>query len=165
MSALTYLADSVPWTCVGLLAGYLLGRGVRELESSAAKELDMNERKPRFRFGGIQLLGAVVFLLAVGTVAQGYVQGEQTKRVAECTRGYSNGFAAALDARSEANSQAQQALDDLMTEIGQLANGVATPQSREQFREALADYLTKRAEAKKQQQENPYPPAPRDVCN
>jgi len=170
MCILTYLVERIPWAVVGLLIGHLLSRGICDLRVIAVAvnpEDEMAEppRKPwhrRVTSNGV--IGAVVFVLAVATVVQGYVASEATRRIAECTKGYSNGFADALDSRSQANAAAQQALDDLMTKVGELSSGVSTPESRAVFRSALNDYLAKRAEAKKQQAENPFPPAPRDVC-
>jgi hypothetical protein len=171
MSIVAYLAERVPWAVVGLLAGYLLGRGIRILERIDAADspeesiVDQRSRGARFRkITGNHILGVVVFLLAVGTVVQGYIVNEQTKRQAVCTQAYANGFADAIDARSVATAAAQQALDDLMAQVGQLSAGAASPESRERFRAALVDYLTKRAEDKKQRKENPFPAPPRDVC-
>ena len=172
MSILTYLAERIPWVAVGLLAGYLFGRGVRDLETIAAAvspEESTMDRPNRFqavmrKVTGLHVLGVVVFVLAVGTVVQGYVHNEYTRQNAECTRAYANGFADAIEARSESTAAAQQALDDLMTEVGQLSAGAASPESRERFRGALSDYLTKRAEDKKKRAENPFPAPPRDVC-
>lgn len=171
MSVLTYLVERIPWAVVGLLIGHMLSRGICDLRVIAVavnpEESDMAVRPHRPWYRRITsngIVGVVVFVLAVGTVVQGYVSSEATRRIAECTKGYSNGFADALDARSDANASAQQALDDLMTKVGELSAGVSTPESRAVFRSALNDYLAKRAEAKKQQAENPYPPAPRDVC-
>jgi hypothetical protein len=172
VNIVTYLVERVPWAVVGLLIGHLLSRGICDLHAVAVvvnpEETDMTARPHRPWYRRITsngVIGAVVFVLAVATVVQGYVQNEQTQRIAECTRGYSNGFADALDSRSEANAAAQQALDDLMTKVGELSSGVSTPDSRATFRAALNDYLNKRAEAKKKQAEHPFPPAPRDVCN
>jgi hypothetical protein len=170
VNVLTYLVERIPWAVVGLLIGHLLSRGICDLQAIAVAvnpedSMVVPTRKPWYRrITGNGVIGLVVFILAVGTVVQGYVASESTRRIAECTKGYSNGFADALDARSDANAQAQQALDDLMTKVGELSAGVSTPESRAVFRSALNDYLDKRAEAKKQQAENPFPPAPRDVC-
>lgn len=171
MTILAYLVERVPWAVVGLLTGHLLSRGICDLQAIAVavnpEDTDMATRPQRPWYRRVTsngVIGAVVFVLAVGTVVQGYVASEATRRIAECTKGYSNGFADALDSRSQANAAAQQALDDLMTKVGELSSGVSTPESRAVFRSALNDYLTKRAEAKKQQAENPFPPAPRDVC-
>lgn len=172
MTILTYLVERVPWAVVGLLIGHLLSRGICDLQAIAVavnpEDTDMATRPHRPWYRRVTsngVIGVVVFVLAVGTVVQGYVASEATRRIAECTKGYSNGFADALDSRSQANAAAQQALDDLMTKVGELSSGVSTPESRAVFRSALNDYLAKRAEAKKQQAENPFPPAPRDVCN
>lgn len=170
MTIFAYLAERVPWAIVGLLTGYLLGRGIRILEridaagSPEESNVDQRSRGARLRkITGNHVLGTVVFVLAFGTVVQGYIQNERTESQAACLRNYSNGFADALDVRSKATAEAQQALDDLMTEIGQLT---ATPSADNQirFRVALQAYLTKRTETKQEQKDNPYPAPPRDVC-
>lgn len=116
-------------------------------------------RRPRFTTNAV--LGTVIVVLGVFTAVQSYVQGEATARLADCQTAYSNGFADALDARSEATAEAQDALDELLTTV---AGITPTPQGQDTFRDALKDYLDKRAKAKETQAENPYPPAPRDVC-
>lgn len=168
MTTLQYLAQSIPWAAVGLLAGYMAGRTVRDLDVIAAAvtpEEPMTEPR-RFRLRFNHILAAVVFLLAVGSVVQGYVYNATTQRIADCTRGYSNGFADAIDARSQASQDAQSALDDLMESVGTVVFGTdaGTPQARQRFGDALSEFLAKREEAKKQQELNPYPPPPRDVC-
>lgn len=173
MSLLSYLVERIPWAVVGLLIGHLLSRGICDLHAVAVAvnpEDSMAEpRKPWYRrITGNGLLGGVVFVLAVGTVVQGYVQNEQTQRIAECTKGYSNGFADAIEARSEASAAWQNALDGWMSTLDELMTktpvGSDPAAARERFKLATADYLTKRAEAKQQQERNPYPPPPRDLC-
>ena len=170
MTALSYLAQSFPWGAVGLLMGYLLGRGVQDVVAEVANPegtmADKQRRSIRKWFSYDRIIGVVVFVLAVATVVQGYVSSESTRRIADCTRGYSNGFADALEARSSAQSAAQNALDQWMSTLGDLMTKVSPDPAaaREQFRVATADYLKLRAEAKKQQAEPPYPPPPRAVC-
>jgi hypothetical protein len=168
MSIVAYLAERVPWAVVGLLAGYLLGRGIRILEridaadSPEESKVDKRSRGAR-RVTGTQVLGVVVFLLAVGTMTQGYIQNQRSESQATCLRNYSNGFADALEVRSKTSAEAQQALDDLMTEIGQLTSSPSAD-NQVRFRVALQTYLSKRAETKQEQKDNPYPAPPRDVC-
>jgi len=159
-----YIAQSVPWIAAGLLVGFFMGRStvaVEQIADAVQDEVDTmpEERKPRF--GSIHALGAVVVLLGVFTAVQSYVQGEATAKLADCQQAYTSGFADAIDARSSAAAQAQDALDELLTKVASLT---PTPEARGNFETALNDYLRKRAAAKKAQQEHPYPPAPRDVC-
>lgn len=107
------------------------------------------------------VIAAVLIVLGTATAVQSYAQSEATARLTDCQTAYANGFADALDARSTATAEAQDALDEL---LGKVATLTPTPQGRAEFRDALDDYLDKRAEAKKAQKEHPYPPAPRDVC-
>lgn len=175
MSIYTYLAERVPWAVVGLLAGYLLGRGIRVLEridtadSSEESTVEQRSRGARLRkITGNHVLGAVVFLLAFGTVVQGYIQNEQTKRVGECTRAYSNGFADAIDARSQASSEEREALVQWMRTLDELITkaplGGDPAEGRRKFGQATSEYLKKQADLKQKQQENPFPAPPRDVC-
>ncbi len=167
MTSWTYITQSVPWALGGLLVGFLMARSTVAVEAIADAVHDEGDPMPaasptrRPRFNGITVLGAVIVVLGVFTAVQSYVQASATDRLTECQTAYANGFADALDARSDATSAAQDALDDLLTTVASIT---PTPEGREEFRVALADYLAKRADAKKTQAENPYPPAPRDVC-
>lgn len=175
MSFINYLVERVPWAVVGLLVGYLLGRGIRDLDRIAAavnpeeSNVDQRSRGAWLRKATVtHVLGVVVFILAVGTVVQGYVHNQQTKKIAECTRGYSNGFADALDARSEAQVAEREALvawmrtlDELMTKAPMGSDPAA---ARQRFAAATSEYLKKQAELRQKQQDNPYPDPPRDIC-
>lgn len=171
MTSWLYMTQSVPWIVAGLLVGFFVGRSTvavetiadavqHEVDHMSGKDVTVKEPR-RSRFTTTHVLGAVVVLLGVFTAVQSYVQGEATARLTECQTAYANGFADALDARSKATQEAQEAQDELWTTVASLS---PTPESREVFREALADYLAKRAAAKKAQAENPYPEPPRDVC-
>lgn len=168
-----YAFRSLLWGVFGLVIGFLLGRMTRDTqriadavtdeESAVPDDPKKSRRRPSYQ----AVMGAVVVLLGLVTAVQGLYQDAATRRVADCTRAYSDGFAAALDARSEASTAAQNALDELMSTVGSLTTGpdAGTAETRDRFRKSLSEYLAKRAEAKKQQQEHPYPPAPRDVCS
>jgi len=174
---LEYTVSSIIWAGAGLVVGFAAGRLTRTVdrmaenvetitdavtEGSPAVTTSRRRRRPSYE----HVIGAVVVLLGIFTAANGIHQTSETRRFADCTRAYSDGFADALDARSAASAQAQEALDDLMATVGQLTSvgEAGTPQAQEQFRTALSDYLTKRTEAKKKQRENPFPEAPRKVC-
>lgn len=171
MTSWQYLIQSVPWIAVGLLVGFILARSTVAVEQIAdAVQIEVESmsgiddgvvKDRRSRFTATHVLGVVVVLLGVFTAVQSYVQGEATATLTECQLAYADGFADALDARSAATSEAQDALDELLTTVAQLT---PTPESRQVFRDALNEYLDKRAEAKKTQAENPYPEPPRDVC-
>lgn len=162
---------SVLWGVCCFVVGFLLGRMTRDthrIAEAVLKEGDpVSEPAVRRRPTYQAVIGVVVVLIGLATAGQGIYQDSATRRIADCTRAYSDGFAAALDARSEASTAAQNALDELMATVGSLTTGpdAGTSEARERFRNSLSEYLAKRAEAKKQQQENPYPPAPRDVCS
>ncbi len=166
MTSGTYIIQSVPWILAGLLTGFFMGRSTVVVEAVVdavqAEGDTVTDAKPkRFRFTGMHVLGVVVAVLGVFTAVQSYVQGEATDRLVVCTKAYQDGFADALDERQKATSEAQDALDDLLTKVAAIT---PSPEGRQRFRDALAEYLEKRAAAKQAQRDHPYPPAPRDVC-
>lgn len=181
MTSGIYLLHALGWSAAGAVVGVLLDRGVLALQQIARattqEEPVAAPEQParhtvRRRFGG-SVVPAVLVVLAIITTVQSVVtaqtnnaQDEETRRVVACQLAYANGFADALEARSTATTEAQNALDDLMNTVGQLTTTSPreAAETRERFRAALATYLGKRAEAKKQQQQNPYPPPPRDLC-
>lgn len=109
------------------------------------------------------LLAGVLIILGVLTAAQGYVLNDQATQLALCQQAYSNGFADALDARSQANADAQEALEAWMKTVGQVLSA-PDPSGRARLTAAIADYLEKREKARKTQEANPFPEAPRDAC-
>jgi hypothetical protein len=170
----TYLTQSVPWILAGLLVGFFVGRSTAAVDAIAGAVRDEGEpmpehqpvqearrRRPRVTVNGV--LGAVIVALGIFTAVQSYVQSEATARLTECQTAYANGFADALDARSKASVEAQEALDEWMTKVNSTIQA-PSPEAATQIREAFADYLKARSQAKETQQANPYPPAPRDVC-
>ena len=104
----------------------------------------------------------MVVLLGVLTVVQGLIQSAATDRLTQCQADYSTGFADALSARAQASTEAQAALDDLMSTVGGALTGSAP--DRAAVQQAIADYLAKREAVKRQQQAHPHPPPPRAVC-
>lgn len=166
-ASLAYIVQSTPWIVAGLLVGFFVGRSTVAatviIDAVQGEGDDMRDAAPtkRFRFTSNGVIAALLIVLGTATAVQSYVQSEATARLTECQTAYANGFADALDARSAASVQAQAAQDDLWTKVAALT---PTPQSRDVFRAALAEYLTKRAAAKKAQAEHPFPDPPRDVC-
>lgn len=167
MTSLSYIALSLPWSIAGVLVGWFMARSTAAVEAIAdavTKEDTVPEAKPRRpRFTSTNLIGVLVVLLGIATAVQSYAQSDATERLAVCQRAYSDGFADALDARTQANTEAQLALDNLMSTVGDVLTS-ADPAARDRLTAAVSEYLSKRVEAKKTQAANPYPPAPRDAC-
>ena len=168
MNACAYTIHALGWSFFGALMGVLIDRTLADLRRAISTEAPVNQNVKR-RFGGAVVPAVLVVLAIVTALSTGInantnnAQDEEDRRIQQCQLAYANGFADALDARSDATTAAQLALDDLMTEIGALAAAPSVDNSA-RFQAALSEYLAKRAEARKQQQENPYPPAPRDLC-
>lgn len=169
-SSLLYIVQSTPWIAMGLLIGFFLGRSTVAAEAIIQAVQPEGDEMPnpstpkkrrRARFTSNGVIAGLLILLGTATAVQAYVQSQDTARLNECQTAYANGFADALDARSKASVEAQDAQDELWTTVASLS---PAPESREVFRQALADYLKKRAQAKKAQAENPFPEPPRDVC-
>lgn len=177
MNPWVYLLQTLGWCAVGFVAGFLAGRAARDMhriadavtEGGAVPASRRRRMWDRLKPSGQFLVALVVVVLGVLTVVQGLIQSAATRRVSQCHAAYANAFADALDARSRASQEAQDALDGLMITIGRLsATPVADEADRarrsEESRKAISDYVTKRAQAKDQQARNPYPPPPRDAC-
>lgn len=180
MTTSLYLLHALGWSMAGAIVGVLLDRGVLALQQIAHATMQEEpvdhsvqpeHRRPIRRRFGRSVVPAVLVVLAVTSAVQGVVtartnahQDEETRRIQNCQLAYANGFADALDARAAASVAAQDALDELMATVGTLTTGGASSEAREKFRAALSDYLQKRVTAKQQQQDNPFPPAPRDLC-
>ncbi len=173
MTSWTYLLQTMGWCAAGFLSGFLVGRTARDVNriADAVTEGAAVIARPRRRiaFSGRIVIAVLVVALGIFTVVQGLIQSAATRRIANCHSAYANQFADALDARSLASQQAQDALDQLMTTIGRLAatpstSEADTVQRREESRKAIADYVSKRAEAKAAQARNPFPKPPREAC-
>ncbi|AXB41311.1 MULTISPECIES: hypothetical protein [Amycolatopsis] len=165
-----YVFESAGWAVLGFLGGFLVGRAARDVHRVATAITseepvpdDQTSPRPRWRVPtGQFVLGVVVVLLGIITVAQGIVTNSTTRRITECQAAYSNGFADALDARASATADAQTALDELMKAIsGYLASPPVPP---DKVRAAIGDYLDSRERADAERQQHPYPPPPRDLC-
>lgn len=156
MNILTYSIQAFAWSVAGAFIGYMIGATV------AREGMDVTQKKrwrPRFDI----VITVVVLTLGVLTAVQGYVLGQRTADLSRCQLAYSSGFADALDARSQSSRAAQDALDQWMTSINNTIQA-PSPQAADKIRAAFRDYLDARAKAKQTQEDNPYPPAPRDLC-
>lgn len=167
-----YASHAAVWSLAGLSAGLVIGASLVINARSTGTEDVMPDELPtpagrerrwwRVVRGNVVALALV--LLAAGSAIQVVWATEADGRITECLKGYANGFADAIDARSAASAEAQEAVDALWQSVGKLTTSAASPDVRDQFQRSLAEYLSKREKAKQQQQENPYPPAPRDLC-
>ena len=173
MTALTYVLYAVCWFALGAIAGAQwtrMRRDVRRIadaqigEGPVASQEIVDEEPARKRRWPRRVLDVFVVMLFVGSAVQGFVTYERIQEVVSCQRAYQTGFADALEARTATSTEAQNASDELWTTVGKLISGVPSSETRSQFLGALDSYLNKRIEAKKKQQENPYPPSPRDLC-
>lgn len=178
MTSWAYIVQSVPWALAGLVVGCLIGRSTVAVETiaDAVQEGDpvpdidapKPKRRKRFRLTSNHVIGVVLLVLGGFTIAQSYVQNAATERqslaterLAICTQAYSDGFADAIEERSKASTDAQNALDEFMFS---LAQATPTQEGRDRARAAFTAYIDKRAAAKRAQAEHPYPAPPRDVC-
>lgn len=171
-----YALQTAGWCLAGFIAGFLVGRTARDVHRIAyavTTEGEPMAKDIRLRWWDRVNARVVIAVLVVGlgvlTVAQGLVQSAAVRRISECNTAFANQFADALEARSSASQQAQDALDELMTVVGQLGATPPTSEAdlasrRETYRKAITGYLAKRAEVKAQQTKNPYPKPPRESC-
>lgn len=175
MTSWGYILQSLPWAIAGALVGFFMGRStvaVQVIAEAVQEGADMPAEEIRIpwyrKITAMQVIGTVVVLLGIFTAVQGYVlndetrrQGQETQRLGQCMIAYGNGFADALEARSNASQEAQNGLDDLLTKA---VSATPTVEGRDVVRQALHDYLANRAAAKKTQAEHPFPDPPRDAC-
>jgi hypothetical protein len=168
-----YVLHALGWSLLGGVVGVLLDRAVLALQQIArttpqeesVHTSDRPTRRQRMhRWFSRSVVPAVLIVLALGTVTQGFITAHVTKGVQDCQLLYANRFADAIDARADATREAQDSLDELMATVGELTTSAASPAAREKFTTALSQYLVKRETSKQKQRENPYPPAPRDLC-
>lgn len=170
-----YIAESAVWAVTGFAAGFILGRVARDAYRASSRADPPVETgapvsthasgKRRWRPTTQWVLGIIVILLAIVTVVQGIVESAATRHVVDCQQEYSNAFADALDARTVSSGQAQDALDTLVTTVGHALSEPPTAQRAADVQKAITAYLASRAALKTEQQQHPYPPAPRDLCN
>lgn len=167
---LTHLALAALTAALGYLAGYRAARHAREdTPMTPVDPVDDPEdaqvpvRRPRRyvvdRTAAGYVVGALALILAALTAFQ---QADADRDRTRCLNTYANTLADALDARTEATDRRVLALDDVLTVTGELLAGRA---SQLQLQTALNRYNAAAAELIEQRERNPYPPAPRAVCD
>lgn len=166
---------SIPEFGLGVLLGYALGtfiNAARAITSVCILEGESMKENPSIRdraanwaskVRGIHVLGVVILALTGFSALQSVQASEETQRIALCQEAYSNGFADALDKRTEYNSSRQESLDKLMRTFGDVV-AMPSDDGALRIRAALAEYNSESAKAKQAQIDNPYPQAPRDLC-
>lgn len=162
---------TVAWTLLGGMGGYLLGRLARDvhllanptLEGERVHESRIEDAPRRWRPGPRLLIGLVIVILGVGTAVQGIVVNNRVEHLQQCQASYSNRFADALDARTDATQQSQQALDRLVATIGHNLNDKRANQAA--IADAVGHYRQLRSKAKQQRATHPYPDPPREACH
>jgi hypothetical protein len=178
MTPLTYVLYGASWFVLGVVVGAewtRMRRDVRRIANAQAGEETVVQHetandeatRPRRRWTR-RVLDAFVVLLFVGSAVQAYITYDRIEEVVACQKAYQSGFADALDARKEPAAVERAALIQWMTTLDQLITktqpGVDVVAARQKFAAATSEYLQKQAELTRKQQENPYPPSPRDVC-
>lgn len=176
MTPLTYVLYAVVWFAAGVVAGAQwtrMRRDVRRIaEAQAGEETvapqEIDEKPARKRRWPRRVLDTFIVLLFVSSAVQAYVVYDRIQDVVACQKAYQEGFADALEARSAASSAERDALVAWMTTLDELITktpiGGDPVTARAKFGGATSEYLKKQADLKQKQQENPYPPSPRDLC-
>lgn len=174
MTPMMYAAHVAAWSLVGLAAvphvavDRLVGVQLTEVFSMPDKIQPPRKRrwwKPK-RGNAVMVLLVVFALISTAWSAvlqqASTDQGRRVEATNACLRSYSNGFADAIEARGKSAAEAQTALDELVEVVGgALGSGTTTPTT---VKQAVDKYLGKRSEQRAAQQQNPYPPPPRDLC-
>jgi hypothetical protein len=179
MTPLTYVLYAVGWFVLGAVTGAQwtrMRRDVRRIANTQAGEETVAQHettndetaRPQRRWGR-RVLDTFVVLLFIASAVQGYVTYDRIEAVIACQKAYQTGFADAIDARSKAAAPEKAALTQWMKTLYELITKAGVPGSdpaaaRQKFAAATSEYLQKQEELTRKQQENPYPPSPRDVC-
>lgn len=177
-----YVLYALLWFGLGVVAGAQwtrMRRDVRRIANAQAGEEpvapqqdtdDEAQPKPdRPRRWARRVLDTFVVLLFIGSAVQAYVTYDRIEEVIACQKAYQTGFADAIDARSKAAVPEKAALTQWMKTLYELISKAGVPGSdpaaaRQKFANATSEYLQKQDELTRKQQENPYPPSPRDLC-
>lgn len=109
-------------------------------------------------------IGLVLTLVAIISLvfswrasAQERKSNDQLKAYVQCQADWTGFLLGAITESRSASAETSQALDDLI-------NSIASSQSAQQTRAALARYQSARAQQSNSQKKNPLPPPPEQIC-
>lgn len=152
-----------------LFLGYLFGRLTRAAVR-IEETMDIDDTPPpvvapveRRRITTFRLLGIAVALIGVITAGMGYVVIRQQDRIVGCVVGYSSANSAAVKARSAAQNEVNDQIDNFMAAILQ-AFSSAPAEGRQLVFDAVKSYNESRSKAKSTQRDNPLPDPPEHAC-
>jgi hypothetical protein len=177
MSTPTFWTLLVGSNLACMFLGFLFGRVTRaavEIEEHMIQDNDSpppsGETPGRGRLTSLRVLAVVVTLIGVATIVLGIlVTREQAAadarddRLTACITGYSNALADALDQRTTANMETNEAVAGVMQAFAD-AFSQAPADARENIRKALVAYTEARDKARESRAQTPLPEAPRDAC-
>jgi len=147
------LLPSFSWSLVGFVLGWLVGREmlfISQIREAVVPEEEIERTEPTLPSPrGNRLLGIVVIVLAIFTVAQGAYFSWENNQKADCQAQFNADFASVLAKR------AQWANEDKAAEIKLWRDFLAAKPG--QARSILQDYLVATARTDKLRAENPLP--------
>jgi len=119
----------------------------------------LNGRMSWTRRERIILLVAAIATFTVSTVSLvgSWQTGSNLTQYVQCQSEWNSFLHRALEARTNASTEATTAMDELI-------NAITEARSADQTREALSKYKAARANQIEKQRENPLPPPPEEVC-
>lgn len=159
-----YFLSSLLWTVAGLIVGYVIGSA-----GSAGSPYSAPRGTPVARSRTDIVVGFVLVILAVISVATMSVSVNQQQRVVECQTQFNEAFTGALAERTEAAAQERAANADERAAQRELLDVVLDPHADqptrqaaiEKYRASLAETDETLAEADANRSENPLPVRPR----
>jgi uncharacterized protein HemX len=152
---LAYIVNSAAWSAAGFLIGTLFTRGAKEVHEIREAVVEDDSKQHRHAPPTNRLIGIVVVILAVITVANSAYFTWQQQQVSDCQADVNSQFIEALKSRSSTADDDRTALKELATTI------VNHP---EQAGEALQDYVSTLKASDKERKRNPLPPLPEETC-
>lgn len=158
------------WLCcllcllVGFLAGIALDDAL-DLIRSSRKARAMTVNNPHIPTGRTVMWAVLIFAVGVQVLVGGALiksrfelQNAERDRAEyeSCSNRWQQDFATAYKARVKSSTEASNALEVVIRAVG--------AQDPDRFRAAVAEYLRLRDTQISEQQKNPYPPLPDELC-
>lgn len=150
---MTELLTSVSWSLIGFLVGWLVGREMLFISQIREAIVPQDERErtdhkvtPEKRS---RLLGFIVVLLALFSVAQGSFYAYESEKKSACQAQFNNDFARVATARSQWADDDKKALNKMLSDLLSAKPG--------QGRTILEKYIEATERTDKLRAENPLP--------